>query len=112
MRARFRGDADRQQKFLDDHMPPAPVIGELAPGIGEEHRAVGLLRDELLVLQPPQCLDDRRRRNAKPFGDIGAARFAAFVDEIGDQFDIILGDLALVVGPHPLKGLRVARSAF
>jgi len=39
----------------------AALIGKLAPGIGKEYGAIGLLGDELLVLKPPECLDYRRR---------------------------------------------------
>src|SRR5690242_16198237 len=87
----FVGNPDGEQELLDDLMPPPAALGELTAGLGEKHGAIGLLGDEPLILEPPQRLDHCRGRYPEPLRDIGTASLAPLLDEIGDQFDIILG---------------------
>ncbi len=63
------------------------------PRRGEERPAIRLLRDEPVLGEPLQHLGDGRLRNAEPGRDVDLPRLAAVLDEVGDQLDIILGDL-------------------
>jgi hypothetical protein len=42
-------------------------------------------------------------RNPEPPGDVGRARLAGRVDQVRDQFDVILRHLHLMRFPHPLE---------
>ena len=66
----------------------------LRPGLGQEHPAVGLARDQPLGGEPRQHLGDRRLRHAEPGGDIDLPRLVAVLDQRGDQLDIILDQRA------------------
>ncbi len=76
----------------------AAVLGQFPAVAGQEDGAVGLLGDEARILQPLQRLDHRGVGDAEAHGDIGAARLAALVDQVGDQFDIVPGQFRLVIG--------------
>src|SRR4029078_11011012 len=93
---------------LHDRMLAAPMYGELLPRIGEEYGAIGLLPDQLLVMKALQRLHHRRVRNPQALGDVGAARFAALLEEFGNQFHVVLGELGLVVRAGAPEGGRTA----
>ena len=85
-----------------------PSCGELLTGIGEEHRAIGLLPDQCSSWSRLSVFTTVAFETPKPLRNVGAARFAALLEEFGDQLDIILGKLRLVVGTGTPEGGRAA----
>jgi hypothetical protein len=91
---------------------PSASIRAVSAGVGKKDGAIRLLSDQLVVLEALEGLDHGRGGDAKPLGDVGAASFAALFDELGDELDIVFGDLALMVRAHPLEGLGLGKGAL
>ena len=53
--------------------------------------------DEAVALQARDRVGDRRIGDPQPAGQIDGARFTGRIDQIGDQLDIVLGDLAPMI---------------
>ena len=88
-----RPKTERREKSHDDLMAAADLLGELtAPG-RQEDRAIRLGGDHAEPPQPRDRLDDGHVRDAQSPCDVGGAGLAGRVDQIGDDLDIILGDL-------------------
>ena len=81
-----------------DHQAVAPArhLGQLAAGLGQEDRPVRPVLDQAIALQAGYRAGHGRLGDPEANGDIGAARLAAGVDQLGDQLDIILGGLGAV----------------
>ena len=88
-------DSDRLQEGDHDLVPPPGCLGDAPPLLGEEDRAIGLGGDQPALLQARDGLGDAGMGHTQPARDIGRARFAGRVDQVGDQFDIVLRDLGL-----------------
>ena len=96
--------ADVAQERLHHLVPAAAGIRELPPGLGQEHAAVGALRDEPIARQALQHLGDGRLRHAEARRNVHLPRLAAIADQIVDQLDVILDQL----GAPGLAGLAKA----
>jgi hypothetical protein len=107
---RRRRNPQFDEEVLDDAMFPAAFFRELLAGLGQKDRAIRLLRDELLILQSAESFGDSSVGDAKVLGYIRRSCFAFLVDEIGDQFHVILGDFGLVISARALKGHNGRRS--
>ena len=90
-------DAQCKQQPVDDAMSTPALLGQVAATAGQEDRTVGLGVDEAVALQARDRMGDRRIGDAQTAGQIDGARFTGRIDQIGDQLDIVLGDLAPMI---------------
>lgn len=96
------GDAEASEEGHDGFVPAFARGGEGAAFFRQKNRAIGLRRNEAGVLQASDSAIDSDVSDAEAFGEINNARFANFNQEIGNGFDVILGDFVGVFAP----GLR------
>ena len=89
----FGVEAQAQQEPQHDLVPPTALPGQRAALVGEEHGPIPRPGDQALPGQTVERLGHRRDPDAKPRGDIHRPRLAVVVDQFGDQFDIVLGQL-------------------
>lgn len=92
------GDAQRLQEIDHDAVPVAGHFSNLSPAIGKENRPVWLRRYIPVALQAGDGLDHRHMRNTQSPRNIHRAGFTGGVDQIGDHFQIVLGDGRAAVG--------------
>ncbi len=101
----FGVEAQAQQESQHDLVPPTAFPGQRAALVGEEHGPIPRPGDQALPGQTVERLGHRRDPDAKPRGDIHRPRLAVVVDQFGDQFDIVLGQLAAARRAHALERL-------
>ena len=91
-----------------DHQAVAPArhLGQLAAGFGQEDRPVRAVLDQAIALQAGYGIGYRRLGDPEVLGNIDGARLAVDVDQIGDQFDIILGGLGAMGRARLAKTFR------
>jgi len=101
-------DAERQQEIADDAVALAGLLGEGSSLVCQENGAIAGLPDQPVTGEPLQRAVDCGRGDACALGEIDGARLAGSVDQVGDQFDIILGGLLLMRPPDLLEASRLA----
>jgi hypothetical protein len=97
---RLGANAERNQKFLDQAMTLARRLRQLPPLVGEKNRTIGLACYQTVAAEPLDGIIDGCVRNPEAAGEINDARLAPLLDEIGDQFDIVFCELALMRVTH------------
>ena len=75
-------------------MASPAFVRDLASDRRQENSAIGLAGDETFRGQSGEHLGDGRLRNAQSGGDIDLACFVAVLDQIRDEFDIVLDERA------------------
>ena len=86
-------DAKRAQEGLDGSVAFAAFARNARSGLGQEYAPIASLHGETLGGQPPEHLGNRGLSHTEARGDIDLARLPSVLDQIGDQFDIILHEL-------------------
>ena len=102
-----RIDAEPDQEVPDDAVALAAALGQGAAGPGQEDRAVALAAHQPVADQPLDGAVDRRRGDAEALRQIDRAHLAGGCEQIGDQFHVILGDLAGMGVANPSEVLRL-----
>ena len=103
----FRVDAERNEEIANGSVTLTRHFGKRLPLIGQKDRAIRLRGDKAIALQALDRVVDGRFGDTEPVREIHQPRFARFLDQLGDQLDVILGDLGLVRIAHALKALGV-----
>ena len=75
------------------------------PAVGQKHAAIAPLLDKPVGGQPLEHLGDGRLGHAKALGDVDLPRLAVMVDQVGDQFDIVLDKFAAPVAARLAEAL-------
>lgn len=86
----LRADAENKQEGLDDLVPSPARVGNALPSLGEEHAAIGTLRDQAFLVQTLYHLGDSWLRDAEPLCNVDLSGFTVSIDQIRDEFDVIL----------------------
>lgn len=100
-----------QQEAQNDLVPPPTFLGQRAARLCQKDRPILRAGDQPLPRQTVEGLAYSRHFHAKPGGDVHRARLALFVDQLGDQFDIVLGQFITPGFAHTLKrpGAQIRR---
>ncbi len=86
----FGGHADREKQLDDEAMARAHAVSERPAGLRQEDAAIGPRSRQALPFEAAEPLDRRGMGDAEAFGDFGRAGLALGVQEIGDEFHVIL----------------------
>lgn len=89
-------DPNRAKELDHDPMSPLDGFGELPAALCQEDRTIRLAVDQPLDAKSRDGFYDRDVRDAEPPGDVDRSGLAAFVDQVGDDFDVIFSDFAAV----------------
>ena len=92
-----RGYAERRQEADDELVPRPRFLRQPAAGVGEKDGAVGLRGHEAGALQPLDRPIHGDMRDRETTGDVDDPRLPFRLDEVGDQLDIVLGELLRMV---------------
>ena len=102
-----RIDAQRDQEIPHHPVALAAALGQGAAGPGQEDRPVALAPDQPVADQPLDGVVDRRRGDPEALRQIDRAHIAGGLQQVGDQFHVILGDLAGMGVADPSEVLRL-----
>jgi hypothetical protein len=103
-------DTQTAQEGFDHLMPvPAPVC-QLLAAVTQENASIWLLNGQAFANHPLQHLGDGRLRNAEARSNVHLTRFAASVDQVGDQLGIVLHERRSQHFSRAAKALRVLLS--
>jgi hypothetical protein len=86
-------DAETTEEGDDSFVAALASGRERSPFVGEKNRAIRLRGNEPRVLEPGYSAIDGDMGHAEALGEVNDAGFANFCDEVGDGFDVILGNL-------------------
>ncbi len=106
----FRGlaaDPQRDQEVTHDPVALAATLGKRPPGLGQENRPVGRAGHQPVARESLDGVVDRCRRDPEALRQIDRPCIPGRVLQIGDQFHVILGDLARMGVANPLEILRL-----
>ena len=98
-----RRNANRLQKIESHMVPLAGMLRNSSPFVCQKNRTVGFALDIAILLQPPDCVVHSRATDPEQVCQIDKTRFSGGLDEIHDQFNVILGNLDAMVTPHALE---------
>jgi len=91
------GDAFRDAKTAEegnnDFVATFASGGKSSPFFGEKNRAVRLGGNKACVLEPSYGAIDGNVSHTESFGEVNDAGLAEFGNQIGDGFNVILGNL-------------------
>jgi hypothetical protein len=104
-------NAKCQQKVFHNQMTALAGFSHAPALIRQENGAIGFLRHQASVLQALQHFDHRCVCYAKSKGDVIAARFLFFVNQFGNQLDIVLAQLHRMVFAGAAEGCRLQLAA-
>lgn len=92
-------DTEAEEERDDGFMPALARSGEGPAFFGQKNRAIWLGGDKTGLLQASNGAIDGDVGDAEPLGKVNDASFAEFHKQIGDCFDVILGDFIRVFAP-------------
>jgi hypothetical protein len=87
------GDAEATEEGDDSLVAALASARQSSPFVGEKNRAIRLRGNEPRVLKPRNSPIDGDMGHAEALGEVNDAGFANFCDQVGDGFDVILGNL-------------------
>jgi hypothetical protein len=85
-------EPDRQEEPDDQFMSRPGCRCDCLAGWRQKQPAVGFGIHQAVALQPRDCRGDSRLRNSHTSGNVHSPRLAFFLEEVGDELDVILGD--------------------
>lgn len=88
--------AQREQQVDDNPMAFTSMRSHLLPALGQKDCTIRLRCDEAVSLQALYGVVDGRARNAEPLGEIDDPCFADLLNEVSNEFHVVLGKLRLV----------------
>ncbi len=97
----LRRNAQCLEKRDDRLVPGLAFDGKDAPGVGQEHRAIRLRRDQAFALEALHRADDGYMRHAQHARQVCRAGLPMLGDQARDGLDIILRPLLCVLSSRP-----------
>lgn len=111
----FLADTEREQEGFNHPVPLSARGGKVASRCSEKYASIRLLLNQPVSHKTLQHLRDGGLRHAKALGDINLPRLASMIDQIGNQFDVVLREFRPAVVPdlsesfHVRLGVRKGR---
>ena len=105
---RLRVKPETEQEPQHDLMPVPAFLGQRPALLGQKDRAILRAGDQAVPSQTDERLGDGGRSDAHPGRDVDRPRLAVFVDQFGDQFDVIFRQFIAPRLAHPVKCLCTA----
>lgn len=101
-RGRFLVNSNRQQELVNDFMSPAGGFRQFGTFRSKFDGSVAFRGNEAVSLKPGNGSIHGDMRDSKMLGQVSDAALATRFDQVGDRFDVILGQLRRMIVTSPL----------